>query len=85
MAAHGIALWGNKGNTAYFSNAGSFFPAFIEFFTFFLLYGQFHATSYLPKAHLLYRQDFSHMTYKSPNFKENERWTFIAKEYFREK
>lgn len=28
MAAHGIALWGNKENTAYFSNAGFIFSCF---------------------------------------------------------
>lgn len=38
MAAHGIALWGNKGNTAYFSNAGFIFPAFRHSFAFFAVW-----------------------------------------------
>lgn len=81
MAAHGIALWGNKGNTEYFSNAGFIFPAFIDFFAFFCCMDGFCATSYLPKA-LLYRQDFLHMTYKSLNFRNNERQALMAGEYF---
>lgn len=44
MAAHGIALWGNKGNTAYFSNAGFIFPAFVDSFTFFCCMDNFSAT-----------------------------------------
>lgn len=60
MAAHGIALWGNKGSTAYFSNTGFIFPAFIDFFAFFCCMDNFSATSYLPKALLLYRQDLSY-------------------------
>lgn len=70
MAAHGIALWGKKGNTAYFSNAGFIFPAFVDFFAFFCCMDNFSATIsqfHLPKAFLLYRQDFLHMTYKYPN------------------
>lgn len=80
MAAHGIALWGNKGNTAYFSYAAFIFTLFIVFFAFFCCIDKFYVTSYLPKA-LLYSTfclfvfcfDFAffflYMTYRSLNLK----------------
>lgn len=85
MAAHGIALWGNKGNTAYFSNAGFIFPALIEFFAFFAVW----TTSVLHLTCLRHSfpigRIFTHDLHDSPNFKKNERWTFLAGQYFQQK
>lgn len=64
MAAHGTALWGNKGNTAYFSYGAFISTPFIDFF--FCCIDKFYVTSYLPKAPFLYSRIF-YMMHRSLN------------------
>lgn len=70
MEAHGIALWGNKGNTAHFSNAGFIFPAFMEFFAFFAVW-KVSVPPLTCLRHASIDRIFLQITYESLNFKNN--------------